>query len=198
MMRSRTILYCRGHKLWEACLLTAIVMFAVYGAGSTVVNIPWLSGLHAVTLNGVVGTVYALNVVLIFRNEISRLEHGSPYSWKWVNGVIFIVLWGLPWMTALGADDGARFAYIATVTLGLCIGIGGFVRTDTLMLLLIAQFLVQTIVWQSLESTPWRHLLFVIDELPLHITLVVSFVALIVSFFLLGRFQQREDENQKV
>ncbi|GAA1475284.1 hypothetical protein P4N68_06150 [Corynebacterium felinum] len=181
-MRSRFALYCCGHKMWSAVLLTCVVCAVVFGAGNQSVRVPWILSPQAVTLSGIAGLLFSLNGVLLFRNELSRLELMSSRQWLWSHAVVLGIVGLIPWLMVPVADGGSRFAYVATLTFSLCVALGVFLRTDTLALVLMVQFLAQTLVWSSLEHTVFRHVLFAIDQPPTPVAAALSVVALVTSF----------------
>lgn len=188
-MRPYLLLYCRGHRVGRAGGLVLLVAVVLSVAEGRVVDLPWLDGIRHITVGTFCALAYALVPVMLFRNELSRLEVFAARSWLRIDATIVTVLWLIPWAGAAIDAWTVRFAYASTLSLGMVLVFGTLMRVDTLALSLVAVLVIQSALWGSVEGTPWRHLLFLLDELPPTIMLTVSVFALPIMVVCLPRLK---------
>lgn len=100
------------------------------------------------------------------------------------------ILWALPWLLAVSGLASARFAYVATVLVGLAVTLGQFLRVDTLALALVACVVAQTALWPALDTSALRHALFILDEPPRWFMLAVSALMFGLSCVSVNRFKK--------
>lgn len=160
-------------------------------AEGRVIEVPWLTGTNRVNFGTVAAFIYSCAAILMFRNEISRLEFLTPRRWCAIDRLILLVLWVFPWGLALTGIASSRFAYVSTVLIGLCICAGRFFRVDTLALLFVAQLVVQTGLWPVLEYSPLRHALFLLDHVRLLVMLAVSGMFFILACTQIDSFKKK-------
>ncbi|CAB0641109.1 hypothetical protein CIP107570_00829 [Corynebacterium diphtheriae] len=180
-MQSRFGLYCRAHRVIQVTSFVLILLAIVVPAGHMIVYIPWLNGTNLVTINGVAGIAYGATPVMLFRNEGTRLELFSLFPWRLINGVILLILWIVPWVTCGIFRPASQFAYIATCSITLAIVVGQFLRSDTLILFIIGQFLLQTVMWQSVRNLPIRFIMFAVNQPPLKVAFIISVSLFVIS-----------------
>lgn len=189
-MSSPIILYCRGHRIHIAAVLIIVMLPVILSLGETIVWLPWLrSGEAVVNVAALAALVFGAVVLLLFRNQLSRLELRSPLRWRRVDLAILVTLWGLAWAVApFGVPT--RFSYVATLTMTILILAGRFLRNDTLILLFCGATIAQLTLWGMVEYTPVRHLFFLLDDIPSPARLAVSVACLPIAVAALPGFKR--------
>ncbi|APT93696.1 hypothetical protein CPHO_05660 [Corynebacterium phocae] len=160
-----------------------------------IVGIPWLHSYQFFTIGVLLAFAYSLLPIIVFRNEISRLEIASPKSWMLSDLGVLATLWFTPWIGAVAGLFSTRFAYIATLLLAVCVVLGSVLRTDTLSLLLFAQFIAQTALWTVFSGTRAQHLLFVLDTPTSFKMLLASILSLMLTALFLQRFKSNSAQD---
>ena len=189
-MTSYAFLYCRGHRLITVLVMVLFIGFVLAFAEGWLLNIPWLNDTAGANVGTLCSFSYAALPVIFFRNQISRLEAQASRNWLFIDGIVLVTLWVIPWVFSLCGIGSTRFAYVSTVLTGLTLLIGRYVGVDTLALSLVAQLVLQTALWPSLSDTNWKLLLFAL-EVPLgRIPLLLSVVSFFVSVVSVRKFKR--------
>ena len=188
-MTSYAFLYCRGHRLITVLVMVLFIGFVLAFAEGWLLNIPWLADTAGANVGTLCSFSYAALPVIFFRNQISRLEAQSSRNWLFIDGIVLVTLWIIPWVFSLCGIGSTRFAYVSTVLTGLTLLIGRYVGVDTLALSLVAQLVLQTALWPSLSDTNWKLLLFALEVPPGRIPLLLSAVSFFVSVVSLRKFK---------
>ena len=189
-MTSYAFLYCRGHRLITVLVMVLFIGFVLAFAEGWLLNIPWLADTAGANVGTLCSFSYAALPVIFFRNQISRLEAQSSRNWLFIDGIVLVTLWVIPWVFSLCGIGSTRFAYVSTVLTGLTFLIGRYVSVDTLALSLVAQLVLQTALWPSLSDTSWKLLLFALEVPPGRIPLLLSVVSFFVSVVSLRKFKR--------
>lgn len=189
-MTSYAFLYCRGHRLITVLVMVLFIGFVLAFAEGWLLNIPWLADTAGANVGSLCSFSYAALPVIFFRNQISRLEAQSSRNWLFIDGIVLVTLWIIPWVFFLCGIGSTRFAYVSTVLTGLTLLIGRYVGVDTLALSLVAQLVLQTALWPSLSDTNWKLLLFALEVPPGRIPLLLSAVSFFVSVVSLRKFKR--------
>ncbi len=189
-MTSYAFLYCRGHRLITVLVMVLFIGFVLAFAEGWLLNIPWLADTAGANVGTLCSFSYAALPVIFFRNQISRLEAQSSRNWLFIDGIVLVTLWIIPWVFSLCGIGSTRFAYVSTVLTGLTLLIGRYVGVDTLALSLVAQLVLQTALWPSLSDTNWKLLLFALEVPPGRIPLLLSAVSFFVSVVSLRKFKR--------
>ncbi|WP_141739705.1 MULTISPECIES: hypothetical protein [Corynebacterium] len=153
-------------------------------------NIPWLNGAAGVNIGTLCSFSYATLPALLFRNQISRLEAQVSRTWPFIDTLVLVILWSIPWLFSLSGISSLRFAYVSTLLMGISVFAGRFMNVDTLALVLVLQLVLQTALWPSLSSTPWRHVMFALDTPSSYIALLLSGLLFFVSVVSLRKFKR--------
>lgn len=189
-MTSYAFLYCRGHRLITVLVMVLFIGFVLAFAEGWLLNIPWLADTAGANVGTLCSFSYAALPVIFFRNQISRLEAQSSRNWLFIDGIVLVTLWIIPWVFSLCGIGSTRFAYVSTVLTGLTLLIGRYVGVDTLALSLVAQLVLQTALWPSLSDTNWKLLLFALEVPPGRIPLILSVVSFFMSVVSLRKFKR--------
>ncbi|MDV2433975.1 hypothetical protein [Corynebacterium tuberculostearicum] len=170
--------------------MVLFIGFVLAFAEGWLLNIPWLADTAGANVGTLCSFSYAALPVIFFRNQISRLEAQSSRNWLFIDGIVLVTLWIIPWVFSLCGIGSTRFAYVSTVLTGLTLLIGRYVGVDTLALSLVAQLVLQTALWPSLSDTNWKLLLFALEVPPGRIPLLLSAVSFFVSVVSLRKFKR--------
>lgn len=189
-MTSYAFLYCRGHRLITVLVMVLFIGFVLAFAEGWLLNIPWLNDTAGANVGTLCSFSYAALPVIFFRNQISRLEAQASRNWLFIDDIVLVTLWVIPWVFSLCGIGSTRFAYVSTVLTGLTLLIGRYVSVDTLALSLVAQLVLQTALWPSLSDTNWKLLLFALEVPPGRIPLLLSVVSFFVSVVSLRKFKR--------
>lgn len=188
-MKPYVSLYCRGHRVTPALIIVFCIGIVLVACEGWLLNIPWLNGAAGVNIGTLCSFSYATLPALLFRNQISRLEAQVSRTWPFIDTLVLVILWSIPWLFSLSGISSLRFAYVSTLLMGISVFAGRFMNVCTLALVLVLQLVLQTALWPSLSSTPWRHVMFALDTPSSCIALLLSGLLFFVSVVSLRKFK---------